>query len=405
MKIPRQIAVWGSAAVLSIVVLFLVVVRQSQESQRRWAVQVAAKPVAGSAVFRNKGCAACHGATANGTASGPRLRQRESLSGLPQLVTAMWNHAPRMWETMESKQLAYPALRYEETSQLVSYLYVSGYLDNDGDLARGEKLFEERKCGQCHRRSSDGENVARPLDEMAHASDPLSWTQALWNHASAMQAKMKSMGIAWPKYQASDLRDLFAYVRHMRSSADDDPPDVAGDPDRGWALFQQKGCIRCHAVSSEPGGIGPNLGADRALPPTFSEFGAALLNHFPEMQNAMQQEKTGVPRFEDHDVMDVAVFLYSLHYLEPTGSPQVGKSLFNWRGCSRCHGQNAEGTSEGPALRGRAKTYTAVRLATNLWGHGARMYQNSQTTGHAWPTLQDSDIGHLLTFLNTSPER
>ena len=287
----------------------------------------------------------------------------------------------------------------------MSYLYVSGYLDNDGDVARGEKLFQERRCGQCHGESSDGENRGRAVNQMTQADDPLSWTQALWNHASAMQANMKSMGIAWPRFQASDLRDLFAYVRHMRDPADNDPPDVGGDPDRGWALFQQKGCIRCHTVSSELGRVGPNLGAERKLPPTFSEFGAALLNHFPEMQSAMQVEKTGIPRFEDHDMMDVAVFLYSLHYLEPTGSPQVGKSIFGWRGCSRCHGENAEGTNQGPALRGRAKTYTAVRLATNLWAHGERMYQNSQKSGQPWPTLQDSDIGHLLTFLNTSPER
>ncbi|HYL12638.1 MAG TPA: c-type cytochrome [Terriglobales bacterium] len=405
MKIPRQIAIWGSAAVLSLVVLFFIVVGQNREAQRRWAVQVTAKPVAGSVVFRNKGCATCHGATANGTVSGPGLRQRESPPGLPQLVTAMWNHAPRMWQAMESRHLPYPTLSYEETSQLVSYLYVSGYLDNGGDSERGEKLFQARKCGQCHRDSSDGEDRARPLNAMAEANDPLLWTQALWNHASVMQAKMQSMGIAWPKFQASDLRDLFAYVRHMSQSPEDDPPDLAGDPDRGWALFQQKGCIRCHAVSAGPGRIGPSLGAERELPPTFSEFGAALLNHFPEMQNAMQAEKTGVPRFEDHDMMDVAVFLYSLHYLEPTGSPQIGKSIFSWRGCSRCHGENAEGTNEGPALRGRAKTYTAVRLATNLWAHGERMYQNSQKDGQPWPTLQDSDIGHLLTFLNTSPDR
>jgi mono/diheme cytochrome c family protein len=403
-KIPRQIAIWGSAAVLSLVVLAIVLIRQSRDTQHRWAVQVAAKPVAGSVVFRNKGCAACHGSTASGAGSGPGLRQRESLSGLPQLVTAMWNHAPRMWEAMESKKLPYPTLNYEETSQLVSYLYVAGYLDNNGDVARGEKLFAARKCAQCHRAASGGEEKARPLNAMAQAEDPLSWTQALWNHGSAMQAKMQSMGIEWPKFQASDLRDLFAYARHMRNAPDDDALDVAGDPDRGWALFQQKGCIRCHAVSSEPGGIGPSLGSDRKLPPTFSEFGAVLVNHFPAMQNAMQAEKTGVPRFEDHEMMDLAVFLYSLHYLEPTGSPQVGKSIFQWRGCSRCHGESAEGTEDGPALRGRAKTYTALRLATNLWGHGARMYENSQKDGQPWPTLQDSDIGHLLTFLNTSSE-
>ena len=117
----------------------------------------------------------------------------------------------------------------------------------------------------------------------------------------------------------------------------------------------------------------------------------------------MQVERTEMPRFDAHDVTDMAVFLYSLHYLEPSGSPLVGKSVFAWRGCSRCHGQEAQGTAAGPPLRGGRQAYTAVRLATDLWRHGGRMYHDGRQQGQPWPTLQDSDIGHLLTFLNLSP--
>lgn len=402
MKIPLQLVLWTSAAVVSVGALGIVIQRQHREVQRRVAVQVATKPLNGSAVFRSKGCANCHGASGAGTSLGPSLRDSRSLTSLPRLVTTVWNHAPHMWQAMSARHLPYPTLSYEETSQLVTYLYISGYADNSGNIQRGEELFRERKCSDCHSRESSPGASAPSLLTISNANDPLAWTQALWNHAPAMQLKMRSNGMNWPKLQASDMRDLFTYVQHMRSTHDD-LPDISGDPDRGWELFQQKGCIRCHEAWLQSG-AGPTLAMDAQLP-TFSEFGAAMLNHFPNMENAMELQKAELPRFENHDVADIAVFLYSLHYVEPTGSLPVGRSIFAWRSCSRCHGKDGQGSPSGPALRGRGHAYTAVRLASALWSHGARMYQTTQKNDEAWPTLQDSDIGHLLTFLNTAPEQ
>lgn len=399
MKIPRQLAVWGLAALVSLIGLLIVVQRQHSDVTSRLSMQVAATPVTGALIFRTKGCEDCHGATGGGTEFGPSLRNSSVLTGLPQLVTAMWNHAPRMWQAIEAKGLHYPTLSYEETSQLVTYLYMCAYADNIGNSKRGERLFEERKCAQCHGRKSQKPGLVNISD----SEDPLSWTQALWNHASAMKTKMRTAGIQWPTFRANDIRDLIAYARQVNNLDEDALADVSGDPDRGWTLFQQKGCIHCHSISPEPGLLGPGLGADRQLPPTFSEFGASLLNHFPKMELAMESEQEQIPHFENNEVADIVVFLYTLHYLEPTGSPQVGKSVFTWRGCSRCHGNDGRGSTSGPALRGRGKAYTAVRLATALWAHGARMYDSTQRHDQPWPALHDSDVGHLLTFLNTAP--
>jgi hypothetical protein len=52
----------------------------------------------------------------------------------------------------------------------------------------------------------------------------------------------------------------------------------------------------------------------------------------------------------------------------------------------------------------RGQTYTAVRLANNLWRHGAKMYEQSRKAGQSWPVLQESDVGDLLSFLNTPIE-
>jgi mono/diheme cytochrome c family protein len=200
------------------------------------------------------------------------------------------------------------------------------------------------------------------------------------------------------------VRDLFAYLKHLHNSDQADDPDVEGDPDRGWTLYQQKGCIQCHSLEFQSDGIGRNLGEGGQLPATFSEFGEVMVNHFPEMQKAMRAKHSVPPRFENHDLVDIAVFLYGLHNPEPVGSAQIGKSAFTWRGCSRCHGESAEGTAKAPPLRGRGQSYTAALLATDLWRHGQRMYLDNRNHGQAWPELKPSDIGHLLTFLNTSPQ-
>jgi cytochrome c2 len=399
MKVPRQLAMWGMAAIVSLGGLGIVVLWQKHDLPRRLTVQVASTPISGATVFRSKGCTSCHGTSGGGTELGPSLRHSSSLTTLPQIVTAMWNHAPRMWQEMRGKRLRYPILSYEETSQLVTYLYMGAHADDAGDAKRGESLFRQMRCIQCHSRKP---NIPGFVD-VADSEDPLSWTEALWNHASGMQARMLNMGIQWPNFRPSDLRDLFAYMRQERNLNPDALPNVSGDQNRGWELFQQKGCIRCHSIASTPGLLGPGLGADHLLPPTFSEFGASLLNHFPKMELAMTSKQAEIPHFEQNNVADMAVFLYSLHYLEPTGSPQVGRSIFAWRGCNACHGDDAQGTAIGPELRGRGQFYTAVRLATALWAHGARMYDMMKQHEQEWPALYDSDIGHLLTFLNTAP--
>ena len=45
------------------------------------------------------------------------------------------------------------------------------------------------------------------------------------------------MGVAWPHFQANELRDLFAYVRQEGGRSGSEMPVPAADPDRGWQVF------------------------------------------------------------------------------------------------------------------------------------------------------------------------
>jgi mono/diheme cytochrome c family protein len=399
MTLRRQLSLWIVAALASVLLLICVLRYSGGYAQRRFAASVAPRPAAGRLVFESKGCAACHGAEATGTPSGPALRQRASLSSIPKLVIAMWNHAPRMWTAMREQKLPYRSLNYEETSQLIAYLYISGSDDKAGDIQNGATLFTGAKhCVRCHAANGRESNLA----SAAATGTALDWTQALWNHATVMRARMRASGLEWPRFGANDIRDLLAYICHQNGVDRQQNSATAGDPDNGWAVFQQKGCIRCHSLTSDTGGVGPYLGPGQTLPPTFSQFGAALLNHIPQMENAIAGQGFSWPEFERNDVRDLTVFLYTLRYLEPAGSTQIGRTVFSWRGCARCHGVEAEGDSA-PRLRGRGTVYTASRLATDLWRHGSRMYERLQRDGQPWPELQETDVGNLLAFLNSAP--
>jgi mono/diheme cytochrome c family protein len=415
----RQFGLWIAAAGVTVILLLIILRVQYRPTQARFALAVNVHPAAGRTVFEAKGCARCHGADAAGSDSGPSLRNRASLTSLPRLVTSLWNHVPRMSEAMQAAHMPYPAMSHDDTAQLLSFLFVTGLTDDPGDARRGETLFTTENCAVCHR---DGSAAPSPRSLGAWQS-PLDFTEALWNHAPAMQKEMQKRQIQWPRLEASDLRDLFAYARAQagnRTSA----PIHAADAATGWQLFQSKSCIECHALrgresslprltaaSSQVAGA-PSLPvfgkggqiADADLPPTLSEFGAAMLNHIPKMRRAMDHGGASPPEFATGDLADIAVFLYSLHNTEPAGTPYVGASVFVWRGCSACHGVDATGGTA-PALRGRGQSYTAIRLATGLWAHGERMYQETQRTQQAWPRLEDSDIGDLLAFLNTPPDK
>lgn len=399
----KEVVLWSVLAVLALGLLGGIVAWESHEIGQNNSVAFVNEPNQGRVVFANKGCTTCHGADGQGTPQGPVLRGKDSLSSLPKLVTAMWNHAPGMWRAIDQQKITPPEISYQEMGQIVSYLYFSRYAYDTGDPAKGAKVFRQRQCVRCHSIGDDGAQSAPELTAVLQFSTPIDATQKLWNHAAGMQTEMQRMKIEWPQFQPQEFADLLAYARSGQGQDRAEFPFPSSDPENGWLVFKQKGCIKCHTTGEGGLGLGTSFGATRPLPDTFAGFGSAMLNHFPAMQQSMQSNGQAMPVFKEGEMADLVGFIYSLHCVEPSGSPLVGASVFAWRGCAECHGPRALGTRKGPGLRGRGQFYTANRLATNLWGHGIRMYRQNAKMRLNWPTLEDSDVGNLLTFLN-SPE-
>ena len=404
MGAKRQLIFWLLAATAGVALLAAVLIWQHR-SRSRVVTLLTGDPASGAFLFEVKGCSHCHAVNGSGGRLGPDLGARGSLrSGLNDLVTTMWNHAPEMWKRMQVEHLALPVLRESDMADLFAFLYVARYMDEPGDPARGARLFEEKGCIRCHSVQGVGGTVGPDVSRISGIDTPIAWTQSMWNHAPAMQAGMQRLGLTWPRFTGSEMNDLLAFVREKSSAPRVERSLLPANPSAGQRLFQTKSCVACHSVSGEGGHLGPELGARRDLPLSMVQFAGAMWNHSPEMFRAMKQRKLDRPTFSGQEMADLMAFLGGLRFFEPTGSPYVGESVFRERGCARCHGFRGDGSSWGPPLRGRGRTFGSVEIATALWSHGPDMYRQVQALGLSWPKLRENDLGDLIAFLNAPPQ-
>jgi cytochrome c2 len=75
--------------------------------------------VAGERAFNGKGCSGCHPAVGD-SAVGPTLSESEAILSPLGLATAMWNHAPAMYDLIEVEW--WPRFEGEEMRDLSVYL-------------------------------------------------------------------------------------------------------------------------------------------------------------------------------------------------------------------------------------------------------------------------------------------
>lgn len=76
---------------------------------------------AGELVFFRKGCASCHGRTGR-PAIGPDLSASAAVRTSLGLATAMWNHAPAMYDLIEVQGVEWPSFQGDEMRDLTAYL-------------------------------------------------------------------------------------------------------------------------------------------------------------------------------------------------------------------------------------------------------------------------------------------
>lgn len=149
----------------------------------------------GAALFQSKGCADCHKG---------RLALEERLRNLTLtgIAVAMWNHQASMKQPP-------PQLSQEEMRQLLGYIWARQYFRGIGDASRGKKVFAEKECATCHNDPSSG---APSLAKGAGTYSDITMVSVLWRHGPAMLDRMKQRHLEWPRFTATQMSDLIAYL-------------------------------------------------------------------------------------------------------------------------------------------------------------------------------------------------
>ena len=154
----------------------------------------------GRQVFEQKGCVNCH----KGTLA---LEDRLHNMTLTDIAVDMWDHAPRMLQPP-------PALSEDEMRSLLSFLWMRQFVYGGGDVAAGKKVFQARRCADCH---ATGKHGAPPLPGQARQYSEVSIISALWRHGPQMARRMKEAGIPWPMFGGQqEVADLIAYLNSVQ---------------------------------------------------------------------------------------------------------------------------------------------------------------------------------------------
>jgi cytochrome c2 len=152
----------------------------------------------GESVFQSAGCAKCHQTV-------DALAGRVQGQTLTEIAAEMWNHAPRM---AAAGAPAVP-LTPDQMHDLLSSFWAVKFFEEAGHPASGSRVFASKNCTVCHNDASSG---APRLPIQGRDFSGAAMVSVLWHHGPRMLDQMKTKGIAWPRFDGTQMADLIAYL-------------------------------------------------------------------------------------------------------------------------------------------------------------------------------------------------
>ena len=363
-------------------------------------------PSRGGQLFVSKGCVKCHAVQGEGGKTGPDLG-RIGLSGTQlDLAAEIWNHTPSMIAEMEHAGIAQPTLTGQEFTEITAYLYFLGFFDEPGNAASGEYLFDQKGCYSCHPVSGRGKDGEPGLDEFPRNASPVFLSQALWNHSLRMMASMVRIGKRWPNFEGMEMMDTLAYIRTKAKGAEEPFFFKPGNPREGRAVFNAKGCTKCHSVLGEGAKDGIDLGIRAETYYTsLTQIASSMWNKSPEMiLFTIAPMQGGVPRFTAKEMADLLAYLYFLHYTDKPGDALRGKKLFSNIGCAQCHSMDVKRGTLMYIDLSKYRNSPATEIVAGIWNHSIKMREAAAEKGVSWPQIKKGEMADLLEFIRT-PEK
>ena len=148
-------------------------------------------------VFQSAGCAKCH-------QSEDTLANQIQGQTLTEIAVEMWNHAPRM-AAVGAPMAPLPT---GQMQALVSSLWAVKFFEDAGRPKQGASVFAKH-CAVCHADASSG---VTQLPAAGQEFGGAAMVSALWKHGPPMLDRMKAKGLAWPRFDGTQMADLIAYL-------------------------------------------------------------------------------------------------------------------------------------------------------------------------------------------------
>ncbi len=387
--------------IIGIILLFLVFALVAMGAHPEYPLPE--NPAKGATLFVNKGCVKCHAIKDVGGQVGPDLGKVKIMGTLLDMAGVMWNHSLSMGEMMREGAMVVPEFTSEEMSSIIAYLYYVKYFDEPGDPQRGEILFTDKGCINCHQAEGEGKKIDHPLKDFRRDISPVSMAQVMWNHGPQMMKTMEEMSIPWLDLKQNEMMDMLEYIRQTaKGHAGEKAYLLPGNPKMGEKLFDQEGCSKCHGVMGEGGKIGPDL-SERAseLSRSLTQVVATMWNHGQNMILEMRELGIEPPIFSQREMADIVAYLYFLNYFEELGDIDEGERVFVERGCARCHSPKAERADMGPYLAKIGRRSSPVDLITSLWNHAPDMAERMRMKHIPWPNFRKGEMADLIEYLRS----
>ena len=260
----------------------------------------------GALLFEQKGCQTCHKVGGRGGSVGPDLTGYSRYASPLFLTAGLWSRGRAMASAMEQRKVTRPNFQGNDIPDLLAYIRSAGagterVYAPPGSPKRGEALFTQKRCAECHSVRGHGGKVGPDL-AIAVKGSLTGIAGAMWNHGPRMWAKMAERGIGVPSLSTGEMSDLISYLYFLQFI---DPP---GDARRGAAVYKEKRCGSCHGA-----------GGTKLVAPAFARVVeklrtplaiiTAMWNHAGQMTETTVEENVAWPILKGGEMADLIAYL------------------------------------------------------------------------------------------------
>lgn len=170
------------------------------------------------------------------------------------------------------------------------------------------------------------------------------------------------------------------------------------NPLKGQIIFEEKGCVECHAIGGYGGSEGPDLSQELYFGSVL-ELAAIIWNHTPQMNRKFRQLRMDRPQLTEDEMLDLFGFLYYLRYLGEPGGVAKGKKLLEAKGCITCHKVAGQGGDVGPDFEKVQDYASPLYIVQAMWNHGPQMQEQIKKSGMKPPVLTGRDITDITAYI------